>query len=384
MKRQARAPRKGFTSALLCAVAMVVGLFAVPAVATAASAAKSGDDTFKWAVQPSGPQGPGGRDYFVLNLAPGQQVVDYVGVSNFSEKPIEFRVYATDAFTTKDGAFSLLPADKPATDVGTWIGFNADTYTVPAGKRLDIPFQLTVPADASPGDHIGGVVASVAAEETAGDGSQRITVDRRVGARVYLRVDGPAQPALKVDTIAIKHSGGAFNPISGGTTTVTYQVTNVGNVRLGANAQVRLMAPFGIQIGSTKTNEVKELLPRSSMTVTETFKGVPSAGRISAKVTLDPVALDNTPASDLKRVSRSSGVWAIPWLAILALLLLAAGTVFMLRRRKAKRAELAKLKAAAAAATAASPAPDGGTAEHKVITIPEPAETADKSVGTEK
>jgi hypothetical protein len=363
--------------ALISAGAMLVGLLAVP---TAASA----DDTFKWAVQPSGPQGPGGRDYFVLNLAPGQQVVDYVGVSNFSDKPIEFRVYATDAFTTKDGAFSLLPADKPATDVGTWIGFNSDTYTVPAGKRLDIPFQLTIPADASPGDHIGGIVASVAAEETAGDGSQRITVDRRVGARMYLRVDGPAQPALKVDTISIKHSGGAFNPISGGTTTVTYQVTNVGNVRLGANAQVRLMAPFGLQVGSTKASDIKELLPRSSMTVTETFKGVPSAGRLSAKVTLDPVALDNTPTSALKRVSRSGSVWAMPWLAILALLVIAAGVVLMLRRRKAKLAELAKLKAAAAAATAKSEAPTDGSAEHKVITIPEPSEAADKSVGSQQ
>jgi hypothetical protein len=352
---------------------MVVGLFALPASA-------SPEDTFRWAVQPSGPQGPGGRDYFVLNLAPGQQVVDYVGVSNFGDKPIEFRVYSTDAFTTKDGAFSLLPADNPATDVGTWIGFNADTYTVPAGKRLDIPFQLTVPADATPGDHIGGIVASVAAEETAGDGSQRITVDRRVGARVYLRVDGPAQPALKVDKINIKYSGGTLNPVNGGTTTVTYQVTNVGNVRLGANAQVNLMGPFGVKLSKTHAGEIKELLPRSSMTVTETFKGVPSAARISAKVTLDPVALDNTPSSALKRVNRSGAVWAMPWLLIVALLLVAAGLVVLRRRAQAKKAELAKLKAAAAAAGKADvPA----QTEHKVITLPEPAD-AEKSAGPQQ
>jgi hypothetical protein len=144
------------------------------------------------------------------------------------------------------------------------------------------------------------------------------------------------------------------------------------------------MAPFGLQVGSTKASDIKELLPRSSMTVTETFKGVPSAGRLSAKVTLDPVALDNTPTSALKRVSRSGSVWAMPWLAILALLVIAAGVVLMLRRRKAKLAELAKLKAAAAAATAKSEAPTDGSAEHKVITIPEPSEAADKSVGSQQ
>lgn len=63
---------------------------------------------------------------------------------------------------------------------------------MPAGKRADIPFEFKVPANATPGDHIGGLVASVRQTEESADG-QRPEVERRVAARVYLRVTGPVQ-----------------------------------------------------------------------------------------------------------------------------------------------------------------------------------------------
>ncbi len=341
MKTPARFRRKGLVAALLGVAALTLGATAIPAsalsgstaAAPAARASAAGDD-FTWAVQPSSPQGPGGRDYFILSATPGQEMIDYVGISNLSDKPVEFKVYATDAFTTQDGAFSLLAGDSAPTDVGQWVGFDAGTYTVPAGKRLDIPFRLQVPLDASPGDHIGGIVAAVAATETSGDGSQQLTVDRRVGARIYLRVAGPAQPSLKIKSIHVgyKSSLSSLSPL--GVTTVTYEVTNDGNVRLAATAKVRLVGPFGIKLGNAKANEIRELLPRSSVTVTETIPNVIAAGRISAEVSLAPFDLGDSSTGTLKSVNRAGSAWAMPWLLLLALVLVAAFVVFRVRRRK--------------------------------------------------
>lgn len=350
MKTSARLARKSWIAAVLGVVALALGGAALPASAAPASAAptsaaptsvapasapptsaaSAAGDEFTWAVQPSSPQGPGGRDYFVLSATPGQEMIDYVGISNVSSKDIEFKVYATDAFTTKDGAFSLLAGDAAPTDVGLWVGFDSDRYTVPAGKRLDIPFRITVPADAAPGDHIGGVVAAVAATETSGDGSQQLTVDRRVGARIYLRVAGPALPSLKIKSIHVGYSG-SLNPF--GPATVTYEVTNDGNVRLEGVANVRVVGPFGTKLGEAKERQIGELLPRSSVTVTETIPNVFAAGRISAQVSLEPVDVTDSTAA-LKTINRASSVWAMPWLVLIVVALVAALVVFLVRRRK--------------------------------------------------
>ena len=65
-------------------------------------------------MQPSGPKGPTGRNHFIYDVAPGSTLFDYVGVTNLSDRPLTFQVYATDAFTTVDGAFSLRPAEPGA------------------------------------------------------------------------------------------------------------------------------------------------------------------------------------------------------------------------------------------------------------------------------
>ena len=75
-----------------------------------------------FAVQPSGPDGPGLRDWFVYSLDPGAVFGDTVAISNLSDHPIRFTIYATDAAGVADvGGFSTIRDDETPTDVGTWI-----------------------------------------------------------------------------------------------------------------------------------------------------------------------------------------------------------------------------------------------------------------------
>lgn len=120
----------------------------------------------------------------------------------------------TDGFTTSDGAFALLPASQLATDIGTWVHFDQRSYTVPAGKRLDIPFRLSVPTNATPGDHAGGVITSISQVRVAAN-SQQVNVDRRIAARIYLRVAGPTQPTVAVETVQVSYDN-PVNPMAAG------------------------------------------------------------------------------------------------------------------------------------------------------------------------
>jgi hypothetical protein len=326
--------------------AALLATLAVAAAATPAAAAPVPaqrqvsalrEDDVRWTVQPSGPKGPApGHNHFVYDLSPGEQIVDYVGISNLGAEPVTFTVYATDAFTAPDGGFGLLPAAQPPRGVGTWISLAKREYAVPAGKRMDIPFKVTVPAGAAPGDHAGGVIASVAVEETTSDG-QRITVDRRVAARMYLRVHGPVNPAVEVTALDIKY-GNPFVPFGGGDVTVTYRVANTGNVRVTGKARVQVKGVLGVRAGHSDVIDIPELLPDSEIRRTVTIPRVFPAGRLTAALAVNPETVDK---EALPSATRAASVWAVPWLLVIVLGAAVAVPVVRLVLRRRRRGRVA-------------------------------------------
>lgn len=281
----------------------------------------------RWSVQPSGPNGPSGRNYFVYELDPGTTVTDHVAVTNLSDRPLTFEVYGTDAFNTDDGAFALLPSDQEPVDVGAWISIERRKWDIKPGKREDIPFRLTVPRNATPGDHVGGVVAAISQIGVNAQG-QRVRLDQRIAARVYLRVSGEVSPAVTVESVRVDYDT-PLNPVGRSDMTVTYQIRNTGNIRIGGTGTVIIDGPFGWTLARTSPFDLPELLPGATFTVTERIVGVPPALRLNATVDLAPTTIDTA----LPSVQRSAAVWAVPWL-LLALLAAAAGWLYLNRRRR--------------------------------------------------
>lgn len=286
--------------------------------------------TLAWAVRPSSLDGPDGRDAFVYELAPGDTVEDRVAVSNLSEEPVTFAVYASDAFTTADGGFDLLAANQSPVDVGAWVGFEVEHVTVPARSSADVPFRLTVPANATPGDHAGGVVASL--RTTAEDDSgAALVVDNRVGVRIYLRVSGDLVPQVVIRNLRASYDG-SLNPLSGGTPTATYTVANTGNVRIAGTARVRVTGPFGVAPRTVDAPEITELLPDDELSFTIELDNAQPTGRSYFTVTLDPVAVGATDV-DIPAATATDATWAIPWMYI-ALVLLVAGAIWSRHHRR--------------------------------------------------
>lgn len=95
-------------------------------------------------------------DHFQLELAPGAAALDTAIASNRSGKEMTFKVYAADALTTDQGGFALRARDEPQSGVGQWVKLPVDTVTISAGAQQEVPFRLSLPADASPGDYAGG------------------------------------------------------------------------------------------------------------------------------------------------------------------------------------------------------------------------------------
>ncbi|MGC5033905.1 WxL protein peptidoglycan domain-containing protein [Micromonospora sp. DT229] len=344
--------------AALLALSIAPPAAAAPATpspsAPGTTGSSAGQQVDRFSVQPSGPKGPTGRNHFIYDVAPGSVLFDYVGVTNLSDRPLTFQVYGTDAFTTVDGAFSLLPANQDPTDVGSWTRVEKKSVTVKPGKRADIRFEISVPTNATPGDHIGGVIAAVRQAGVTADG-QQVQMDRRVAARVYLRVTGDVAPALTVESMDVEYQT-PINPFGRNDMVVTYRLRNTGNVRLGGTGEVTVKGPFGWKLAQSEELALPELLPGSVFTVTERVTGVPPAVRLTAEVELTPAMADG---SVLSSVRTGESIWAMPWL-LLAALLVAGVTVYLRIRRR--RAAAAQANPGEKSAASGGPAPSGEAA----------------------
>jgi len=329
---------------LLLVLVVALGLSGRPAAAQESSPqtapvqnapAQNPGGANRWGFTPTGPDRtvPGPRNDFTYQLAAGASLDDSVTVWNYSDVPANFVLYATDALNTPEGAFDLLRGDQQPTEVGTWVKVSQGAVIVPPKSAMTVPFTLTVPADASAGDHAGGLVASIEAPGTDPDGKQ-VTVDTRFGLPAYVQVAGPLSPSMAVENIE-SHYHRSVGSVGGGELDVSWTVRNTGNVRLSAHQGVAVDAPFGWTMKSETLDDVPELLPGATVAYSAHFSGVLPTIRVTSVVTLDPFsragAVDPAPA----RATASSTVWAIPWVLVAVLGVLIA--VIVWRRRVARR-----------------------------------------------
>ncbi|MFD0788057.1 WxL protein peptidoglycan domain-containing protein, partial [Micromonospora azadirachtae] len=213
--------------------------------------------TLTWAVQPADEKGPDGRRWVEVALDPGQVVTEHLAVRNFSDGAVVFALKAADGYLTDKGRFNMLPSNRESVDGGTWIEVQ-ETVTVGPRQTKVVPFTITVPRDATPGDHPAGIAATV----TSSGGT--VAVESRVGFRVMMRATGTVMAALAIGDVAARYER-SWNPFSPGTVHVTYTATNDGNVAVTGSGRVAAAELFGLSEPDAPA-AVEELMPGGSRT----------------------------------------------------------------------------------------------------------------------
>jgi hypothetical protein len=317
----------------IAAGAVVLCSVLAPAVACAqdAPAPPAPPDTVTWSVRPSPTDDEPSRSMFALIGEPGATVKDALRVHVSGPTELKLQVYASDAFITDKGAFDLLPAAERPVDVGSWVKMDSDEITVAGDAEVDIPFTISIPKNATPGDHIGGIVTSISTVAAGADGSP-VRTDRRLGSRLYLSVGGPTAAQLEITDLQTNYEQ-TWNPFGNGVATVTYTVHNKGNVRLHTRRRVEVSG-----LGSSATSEyvdLPELLPGASQTFTQKAIGVAPTGplTVTAKIDQRTKGQGELPTLPLQPVAESRTVWAIPWTLILLILAVLGGGLYWWFRR---------------------------------------------------
>ncbi|MCX5068184.1 DUF916 domain-containing protein [Micromonospora lupini] len=307
-------------------------LAVVAAAGVGTGPARAADGNVAWTVRTASNSYGEARSSYSYNVNPGGAVEDAMVVANRGPAPLTLAVYAADGFTTDAGQLDLLTRDKKSVAVGAWVKAGAGSVVVQPGKAAQVPFTINVPANATPGDHVGGILTTL----TQADQAEGINVDRRLGIRITLRVGGELKPNLAVENLHVTYDGSS-HPFGKGDATVSYTIHNTGNAALSGKQAVSVSGPFGVlRARAGDIAAPPQLLPGESWDVSVPVRGVAPAVRLAATATVTPLLTDASGSTtSLKPVEVTAHGWALPWMVVLALVVLIAAVVgaYLYRRR---------------------------------------------------
>ncbi|MER7003373.1 DUF916 domain-containing protein [Dactylosporangium sp. NPDC000555] len=312
-------------------IAVVALLAAFALAGPGAGPALAADGDVAWTVRTVSNSYGADRSSFSHAVNPGGQVKDAMVVANRGKAPVNLTVYAGDGYTTETGQLDLLTRDKKSVGIGAWLRADGDTVALQPGQSAEVPFTISVPGNATPGDYAGGIVTAL----TQPDTTRGINVERRLGIRVKLRVGGDLKPGLAIEDLRVTYDGDAV---------VSYTIHNTGNAILSADQAVSIAGPFGwARTDAAKIAAPPDLLPGETWKVTATVKGVARTGRITVTTTLTPRLADASGSTtSLPAVRAEAHAWAVPWMWLLvavAVIALAVGASLLLRRVRARGKE---------------------------------------------
>jgi hypothetical protein len=288
-------------------------------------------------IGPADAKGLDGRGVLNYNSSPGGHISDRVAVRNYGASAISLQIYVADATASRNGAIGYQPKSDPGADSNRWFAFsgNRTTLTVRLAPRAMqvLPLTIVVPNNASPGDHMAGVIASLTSH-VVGKLGKHINLEQRVAVRALFRISGGIHSQLAIEHLRANYHDN-FNPFGSGRATVTYTVRNVGNVNLGGAQRISLNGLFGSSGSAAKLATVPLLLPGASYPMRVEVHGIWPQLLMHARVTVTPIAVTGAVDPGLTSASASVGFWAVPWTLFALIVAVAALAVlgFLWRRR---------------------------------------------------
>lgn len=324
------------STVLPTSLALLLGVLSLGA----APAAVAATNQVTWMVSPATDGAVDKRSWAELDLNPGENADEQAAVRNLSDRTVTFRIDAADGYFTDKGRFNMLPSDQESVDAGTWITA-PETVTVEPGAVGIVPFSVTVPDNAEPGDHAAGIAASLVSVGADAGGSS-VGVESRIGFRVMTRVTGDVAPSVAVEDIASDYRL-SWNPFAPGSLSVDAEIVNTGNVRLLLDGTVSAQGAFAPLVAEDAA--AQELLPGDRRTISVALDGVWPLFAIGTDVTVAPTVVtpDGVDPVSVAPVTSSATVLAGPLPQLLVLLGIALMLAALLAGRSRSRRRIAAL-----------------------------------------
>ncbi|MBJ7471933.1 MAG: DUF916 domain-containing protein [Solirubrobacteraceae bacterium] len=224
----------------------------------------------------------GGADvaasYFTLNAKPGQTLREAAVVSNTSDAPIQALVDGVDGLTGTTSGVVYANRDDRHLETSRWLRPSKRNLTIPPRSSARFTFEVRVPRDARPGDHLAGLAFQDVRQTVSGSRlSVRQVVRVVLGVQVTVGSGSPAQ--VDLGDLKIQALPGTQVP------SVVLDLRNKGQLLCKPRARVVLTPPGGQPI--TAEQPLDTLLPGDEIAYPLPFKGALAAGEYRAEATID-------------------------------------------------------------------------------------------------
>lgn len=183
-------------------------------------------------------------------MDPGQVQQYSIAVSNVSGADQVYYVYKRDISGVRDGGVPVFADDtlaKTGFELSEWIQLETETLEVPMGQERVISFIMSVPANATPGSHFGGIFLSAEPPTLRESGA---AIGYEVGNIITIRVAGDAVERAQIRQFSTD------NYIYGKPeVTFNVRIENDGTTLIRPTGPLTINNMFGKQVANLPFNE---------------------------------------------------------------------------------------------------------------------------------
>lgn len=241
---------------------------------------------------------------------PGGTYTFRVNVRNVSETEKTLYVTARDIKGINESGTPEFASEGEPTpyNLSTWISLPETEVVVPPGGQTSVPFTVTVPKDATPGGHFGGIFLESKAPRLRQTGAG---VGFNVGSLINLQISGDIVEEARVREFSTGQLLYDKLPVA-----FDIRLENKGNTLVRPSGFVEVIDMFGKEVASISVNEnAGGTFPQSERTYNVVWKESDFAfGRYQALATLvygDEVR---------KTLTATAAFWVLPIVPIASVL----------------------------------------------------------------
>jgi len=243
------------------------------------------------------------KSWFIYQLDKGESKDDFVTIVNNSAETLNLKIYAVDAKTTADGAFSPLLENEPKQGVGAWITLPVRELTLKPYEKKEIKFSITIPSNAPVGEHAGAIIIENKNLSYTNQAGVGLNIKERVGVRVYETVPGEKIIKLILKDLSFKKIDGVY--------TFVFQLKNEGNIILYPKANIDIKQLWGAKIKTFENQSLGAIFPGKEIGAQIRWEDAPQLAVGRAETTI---------AFESQKISKNTWVIILPWWLVIPVL----------------------------------------------------------------
>lgn len=199
---------------------------------------------------------------------PGAVLNETMAIKNVSQVEQTFYLVRKDIAGVRDDAtpiFAEEGMEETGFELSSWVNVTEEPIVIAPGASVEVPIIITVPGNATPGSHFGGIFATVEPPRLRETGA---AVGYEVGSIISIRVAGEVIEDARIRSFSTdKLIYGTPNVI------FTTRVENPGNVLIRPRGPLEIYNMFGKRIEILTVNDNKGgVFPRTTRAYESTWK----------------------------------------------------------------------------------------------------------------